>query len=1322
MWDGPGPGPRRRGGPHFRDHHDDYGGRDRPMPDYRGRGGMNMGPRHFDMPPMDMRRMDGPPMRGHDRDPRGMGGPGGRDFFRRGEEPEFAPGRQVEVNFKERFAYTPGFGEEGRNPDDMDARNMPQREPGGRFMDMDREGFQFERSPFHSEGRRGFPPDRMDRKDRFREGRDRSPMRHNEGFDMDMPPHERRRMDMDRGRGRSAFNPRGGFDSDMDFRNRPGPISDFRGRGPSHSPPRFGNEPIPHDDRGGPEFAPEDSGPQTTDEAAIDPEGDSPLTDFRCGEEMTLAEEWKHRKEKKPFMVSSKGFGSTNEPNYPMDFGRNENIRDSLHFQERNKMPMDYPANDLNFPCRDNFPPMDLPGKKGSPDFMPPLNDLLSRERGKKPWLEDRDLEYRQPPPNLVKTQSPHELHKPPESFKDVSCSQAPPSTKSDEDTDLSSSSGPPPRDQDYRDVDYRTESRAFAFKPEMLPTPDTLISKSAAPERFIESASQDQDYRGAVFEDPVSNTLSIMGIPKTATMEQILGAFTTPDGVLLQGMKIKTVVPGYSYDTAIVEFLNPEDAVHIMESNKGSLKIGSNLASMKFVRPEDCSRVPQDVDHTFPHDAESHLTRPSAPPEELKSTLNGSAPGLAPDESSTDQWQRSSDLTPEAWQQQVDQLQQQEDVPREPWTSQQPPPQHLAQTDYGESKTLIIKYVKPTTTVETILKALDPYAYLDERNVRIVKAKTGNKCFCFVDMESHEQVKRLVELLSKLRPVYIDGFRVYVEIAKPLKNPAQPNSTWPPPPAKPQQPFMPPPQYMPPIPPPVTAPTEMQGKAPLTLNRLFLCAFIASYLDVLSSGGVMLVTPNLPLPLNPSMSQGLGYVDTPVHLPIEPVTAKPPQPNFYVPEAPDVTNYLYDATSGFYYDPETTLYYDPNSRYFYNAENQEYLYWDPTLKVYIPVPAGQSADGHAVGMTMMDHAILSNPAADAPLEMKKPPPNPHITHTPQVPHTPLAPQTSQITHAPPAPNVPQVPLSAPIEPTSAPTVAPEPVTALAPPAPASPPQDMKEDEEGRKDKDDKPKSRAAVKIMKDMERWAKIQNRQKDSVRTPSSHSRGDDDRRQSKSADAGFAVFERKITGGSEELFKMPFAPKKDEKSKRSMGSLGALVSDYGAGSDEEMEEDKDEPKASKNSNSSEKEDRLTDWKKMACLLCRRQFPNKDALVRHQQLSDLHKQNMEIHLKIKRSKKELEALENQEKQLNAQVGPVATKSPEVKKRKPPPSPPPLPPQLQDDWASSSREPKTQLSDRPGLGAVPAPVQKKKKKVYSHAAYKQAVRNAMFARYKELE
>lgn len=39
---------------------------------------------------------------------------------------------------------------------------------------------------------------------------------------------------------------------------------------------------------------------------------------------------------------------------------------------------------------------------------------------------------------------------------------------------------------------------------------------------------------------------------------------------------------------------------------------------------------------------------------------------------------------------------------------------------------------------------------------------------------------------------------------------------------------------------------------------------------------------------------------------------------------------------------------------------------------------------------------------------------------------------------------------------------------------------------------------------------------------------------------------------------------------------------------------------------------EGKITDWKKMVCLLCRRQFPTREALLRHQQLSDLHKVRM--------------------------------------------------------------------------------------------------------------
>lgn len=74
--------------------------------------------------------------------------------------------------------------------------------------------------------------------------------------------------------------------------------------------------------------------------------------------------------------------------------------------------------------------------------------------------------------------------------------------------------------------------------------------------------------------------------------------------------------------------------------------------------------------------------------------------------------------------------------------------------------------------------------------------------------------------------------------------------------------------------------------------------------------------------------------------------------------------------------------------------------------------------------------------------------------------------------------------------------------------------------------------------------------------------------------------------------------------------MGSLGLLASDYAAGSDEEVEEEKEDAvKSIQTGLPEDKDSKLTDWKKMACLLCRRQFPNKDALIRHQQLSDLHR-----------------------------------------------------------------------------------------------------------------
>lgn len=45
------------------------------------------------------------------------------------------------------------------------------------------------------------------------------------------------------------------------------------------------------------------------------------------------------------------------------------------------------------------------------------------------------------------------------------------------------------------------------------------------------------------------------------------------------------------------------------------------------------------------------------------------------------------------------------------------------------------------------------------------------------------------------------------------------------------------------------------------------------------------------------------------------------------------------------------------------------------------------------------------------------------------------------------------------------------------------------------------------------MERWAKIQNSKKESVRSPSPVLKAGDDQRLSKAADAAFAIFERKV-----------------------------------------------------------------------------------------------------------------------------------------------------------------------------------------------------------------
>uniref|UniRef100_A0A8C9Z1M0 RNA binding motif protein 5 n=1 Tax=Sander lucioperca TaxID=283035 RepID=A0A8C9Z1M0_SANLU len=166
-----------------------------------------------------------------------------------------------------------------------------------------------------------------------------------------------------------------------------------------------------------------------------------------------------------------------------------------------------------------------------------------------------------------------------------------------------------------------------------------------------------------------------------------------------------------------------------------------------------------------------------------------------------------------------------------------------------------------------------------------------------------------------------------------------------------------------------------------------------------------------------------------------------------------------------------------------------------------------------------------------------------------------------------------------------------------------------KETKEG-KEKKDKPKSKTAQQIAKDMERWAKSLNKHKDNFRS-SFQPISQEERKEAAAADAGYILFEKKQAGSLDRL----------------IPECG-LVAAYSGDSD--PEEGVAEPDGGEGG-----QDKLTDWTKLACLLCRRQFPNKESLIRHQQLSDLHKKNMEVLLRSKMTEAELEELERKETEL---------------------------------------------------------------------------------------
>ncbi|NXO97502.1 RBM6 protein, partial [Certhia brachydactyla] len=290
--------------------------------------------------------------------------------------------------------------------------------------------------------------------------------------------------------------------------------------------------------------------------------------------------------------------------------------------------------------------------------------------------------------------------------------------------------------------------------------------------------------------------------------------------------------------------------------------------------------------------------------------------------------------------------------------------------------------------------------------------------------------------------------------------------------------------------------------------------------------------------------------------------------------------------------------------------------------------------------------------------------------------------------------------------------------------------------------------------------RWHGSQERTSDRKEPHSRDNRDKKDKGRSTSAKA--ETGEEKFS--AEDVFKKPLPPsvKKEESAAppKVVNPLIGLLGEYGGDSDNEEEEEEEEqsqaqwlpppqhPPASREEQprkAKASDDRLTDWNKLACLLCRRQFPNKEVLIKHQQLSNLHKQNLEIHMKIKRSEQELAYLEKREREeRHKDKGNDRREkfqqmdSPERKRfRYDRDSESDYDPRLDSNnkgnrmvqspgWkkgfghSQQGTASPVEAENRrkgPGLGAPGKPPKRQ-----SNETYRDAVRRVMFARYKELE
>ncbi|XP_068600493.1 RNA-binding protein 10 [Brachionichthys hirsutus] len=666
-----------------------------------------------------------------------------------------------------------------------------------------------------------------------------------------------------------------------------------------------------------------------------------------------------------------------------------------------------------------------------------------------------------------------------------------------------------------------------------------------SGPDLSIEELDQrDQDYRSDLDHNQrPSNIIMLRMLPPNATASEIR-AQLEDQGIQPKEVRLmRNKSSGQSRGFAFVEFNVIQEATRWMETNQAVLLILGQRVSMHFSDPKP--RANEDwlcnkcgVQNFKRREKCFKCSVPKSEAELKMPQLQRDLPGGLQKEGLL--------LLPAPYHTSVPTVN----------------PGQATQPADTANDTLILRNLGPHTLVEAIISALAPFATLSTSNVRLIKDKHThlNRGFAFLQLSTIVEASQLLQILQALQPALsIDGKTVVVEFAKGSKrdvfltdgnrvsaatvaSTAIAAAQW-----------------------AVTQAAQngsgggqsletavYQQGAAVTYSRerneysgidgTTLKAQADVALAALPNAGLLLMgaymggTPPVSVS-SEAVTSGSAAPTAQVEIVRNPQAVAPIQPATPGTEH-ELQQYPVPDVSTYHYDEGSGYYYDPLTGLYYDPNSQ--YYYNPHTQLYMYWDGAKQT-------------YIAAPADESNTE------------------------------------------GAPISTAPSDSLFPSP---------------------GSKEKKDKPKSKTAQQIAKDMERWAKSLNRQKENMRSVSSPSVGaaslppgyhrapahsrPDDHRESASADAGYAVLEKK--GALSERPQM-FLDQIRQSAEHSPPQQQGLVAAYSGETDSEEE----------GGERDDREGRMTDWVKLACLLCRRQFPSKEALVRHQQLSELHKQNLE-------------------------------------------------------------------------------------------------------------